>query len=78
MPRQREITDGFRAVLQELIVHFREKEFGGRVFSCTTGSAPSAPEVLAWLGEALGFPVVNGYGSTECGVTLLNNKVVHK
>ncbi len=59
-------------------MQFRERELGGRVFSCTTGSAPSAPEVLAWLGEVLGFPVVNGYGSTECGVTLLNNKVVHK
>ena len=59
-------------------MQFRERELGGRVFSCTTGSAPSAPEVLAWLSEVMGFPVVVGYGSTECGVTLLNNKVVPK
>ena len=57
---QHHVIGMLRAVLQELIVQFREKEFGGRVFSCTTGSAPSAPEVLAWLGEALGFPIVNG------------------
>ena len=65
-------------MLQELILQFRERELGGRLFSYTTGAAPSAPEVLAWLSEVLGFPVVNGYGSTECGVTLLNNKIVHK
>ncbi len=66
------------AVLQDLIVHFREKELGGRVFSCTTGSAPSAKEVLAWLDEVMSFPILNGYGSTECGVTILNNKIVPK
>ena len=48
------------------------------MFSCTTGSAPSAPEVLKWLEDVMGFPAVNGYGSTECGVTVLNNKIVAK
>ena len=48
------------------------------MFSCTTGSAPSAAEVLRWLDDVMGFPALNGYGSTECGVTILNNKVVAK
>ena len=65
-------------LLQELLEHFRERELGGRVFSCTTGSAPSAAEVLRWLDDVMGFPALNGYGSTECGVTILNNKVVSK
>ena len=65
-------------LLQELLEHFREKELGGRVFSCTTGSAPTAAEVLRWLDDVMGFPALNGYGSTECGVTILNNKVVAK
>ena len=64
--------------MQELIIQFREQELGGRVFSCTTGSAPSTQEVLKWLEEVMGFPTVNGYGSTECGVTILNNKIVAK
>lgn len=59
-------------------MRFREQELGGRIFSCTTGSAPSAPEVLTWLSEVMGFPTLNGYGSTESGVSLLNNKVVAK
>ena len=66
------------ALLQELLERFRERELGGRVFSCTTGSAPSAAEVLLWLDDVMGFPALNGYGSTECGVTILNNKVVAK
>ena len=66
------------ALLQALLERFRERELGGRVFSCTTGSAPSAAEVLRWLDDVMGFPALNGYGSTECGVTILNNKVVAK
>ena len=65
-------------VLQELIMHFRERVLGGRVFSCTTGSAPSAPEMLAWQGEVMGYPVRVGYGSTESGVSLLDGKIVAK
>ena len=64
--------------MQELLEHFRERELGGRVFSCTTGSAPTAAEVLRWLDDVMGFPALNGYGSTECGITILNNKVVAK
>ncbi len=50
-----------------MIENFREKELGGRVFSCMTGSAPTAPEVVDFLRDALIVPIYEGYGSTECG-----------
>ena len=55
------------ACAQAVIENFREKELGGRVFSCMTGSAPTAPEVVDFLRDALIVPIYEGYGSTECG-----------
>ena len=54
-------------MLQAVIEHFREKELGGRVQFCLTGSAPTAPEVVDFLRDALIVPIYEGYGSTECG-----------
>ena len=61
--------------LQDLIRHFRDVELGGRVMSATTGSAPSAPDVMMWLEEMLGTKIVDGYGSTEAGMMLLDGKL---
>ncbi len=61
--------------LQDLIRHFREVELGGRVFSASYGSAPTSPDVIAWFTEVLGFPPVNGFGSTEGGMIMLDNKI---
>ena len=55
------------ACAQAVIENFREKELGGRVFSCMTGSAPTAHEVVDFLRDALIVPIYEGYGSTECG-----------
>lgn len=63
---------------QELIKKFREEDLGGRMFSGTFGSAPASPEVIQWLEEVLGFPPINGYGSTEGGMIMLDNKIQHK
>ena len=54
-------------LLQAVIENFREQELGGRVFTCMTGSAPTAPEVVDFLRDALIVPIYEGYGSTECG-----------
>ena len=54
-------------MLQAVIENFREKELGGRLFTCMTGSAPTAPEVVDFLRDALIVPIYEGYGSTECG-----------
>lgn len=64
--------------MQDLVKHFRDVELGGRMFSGTFGSAPASPEVIEWLSEVLGFPPVNGYGSTEGGMIMLDNKIQHK
>lgn len=32
-----------------------------------TGSAPTAPEVVDFLRDAMIVPIYEGYGSTECG-----------
>lgn len=61
--------------VQDLVKRFREFELGGRLFSGTFGSAPAAPDVIQWLEEVLGFPPVNGYGSTEGGMIMLDNKI---
>ncbi len=66
------------AFAQDLIKHFRDVELGGRMLSGTFGSAPASPEVIEWLSEVLGFPPVNGYGSTEGGMIMLDNKIQHK
>ena len=54
-------------LLQEALEAFREREMGGRLFSCTTGGAPIAPEVLDFLQDVLIAPVLSLYGNTECG-----------
>ena len=54
-------------LLQAVLEDFVEKELGGRVLTCMTGSAPTAPEVIDFLRDALVVPILEGYGSTEAG-----------
>ena len=61
--------------VQGLIRRFREEVRGGRILSATTGSAPSAPDILRWLEEVLGFPIINAYGSTEGGMITMDSKM---
>ena len=61
------VRDSVSVCAQAVIENFREKELGGRVFNCMTGSAPTAPEVADFLRDALIVPIYEGYGSTECG-----------
>ncbi len=53
---------------QDLVEHFRQVDCGGRVLTAMTGSAPTAPEVVDFLRDALLIPITEGYGST--GVAL--------
>lgn len=54
-------------LLQAVLEDFVEKELGGRVLTCMTGSAPTAPEVIDFLRDTLVAPILEGYGSTEAG-----------
>ena len=53
--------------MQAIMESFRDEEMGGRVYACMVGSAPSAPEVVTFLREALGAPILESFGSTETG-----------
>ena len=50
----------------------RENLLGGRQFSAMTGSAPISPELRAWVEDFLDIHLINGYGSTEDGVVLVD------
>ena len=52
------------ACMQELVEHFREGDCGGRVLTALTASAPTAPEVVDFLRDALLVPIYEAYGST--------------
>ena len=62
-----ECTEGGKRGLQEVTRRFREAELGGRLVYSLTGSSPIAPEVLAFLRDALQAPMYEAYGSTEAG-----------
>ena len=48
---------------------------GGRQFSAMTGSAPISPELRAWVEEFTDIHLINGYGSTEDGVVLVDDQI---
>jgi fatty acid CoA ligase FadD9 len=64
------------AVELEVMAEQRENLIGGRQFSAMTGSAPISPELRAWVEEFIDIHLVNGYGSTEDGVVLVDDKVL--
>lgn len=53
----------------------REELFGGRVIVASSGSAPLANDTKKFLEETLDTPVVDGYGSTEAGVIMLDGYI---
>jgi fatty acid CoA ligase FadD9 len=59
----------------QVMASAREKLLGGRQFSAMTGSAPISPELRAWAEDLLDIHLVNGYGSTEDGVVLVDGQL---
>jgi fatty acid CoA ligase FadD9 len=78
---QREVdrrrSDGAdRAALEaEVMADQRRDVVGGRYILAVTGSAPTRPEMKEWIGSYLDLDLVEGYGSTEQGVTIFNGQV---
>ena len=62
-------------VEQQVMAEQREKLIGGRQFSALTGSAPISPELFAWVEEFLDIPLIEGYGSTEDGIVLVDDQI---
>ena len=57
----------------EVMADLRVNLIGGRQFSAMTGSAPISPELRSWVEEFIDIHLINGYGSTEDGVILVDD-----
>ncbi|XP_072883824.1 LOW QUALITY PROTEIN: long-chain-fatty-acid--CoA ligase 5 [Hemitrygon akajei] len=67
--KQAEISRGIirnDSVWDKLIFSKVQANIGGRVRIIVTGAAPISPTVLTFLRAALGCPIFEGYGQTEC------------
>lgn len=53
----------------------RRRLLGGRIAMATTGSAPLAPELKQFIERLLGFPLIDGYGTTETGMIAVNGVI---
>jgi fatty acid CoA ligase FadD9 len=70
-------TSADRAAVElEVMAEHRENLIGGRHFSAMTGSAPISPELRAWVEEFLDIHLINGYGSTEDGMVLVDDQIL--
>ncbi|MGH3642840.1 MAG: carboxylic acid reductase [Mycobacterium sp.] len=68
--------DADRAAVElQVMAEQRDNLIGGRQFSAMTGSAPISPELRAWAEEFIDIHLINGYGSTEDGVVLVDDKL---
>jgi len=56
------------AVESEVMVEQRQCLLGGRYIFAMTGSAPTSPELKAWVESLLEMHLTDGYGSTEAGM----------
>ncbi|MET0453542.1 MAG: AMP-binding protein, partial [Mycobacterium sp.] len=63
------------AVEARVMAEQRENLLGGRQFSALTGSAPISPELREWVEEFIDIHLINGYGSTEDGVVLVDGQI---
>src|SRR5579875_4184468 len=53
----------------------RQNLLGGRFIFAMTGSAPISPELRAWVESLVGIHLLDGYGSTEAGMVLVDGEV---
>jgi fatty acid CoA ligase FadD9 len=63
------------AVEAEVKADMRQHLLGGRVLSAMCGSAPLSAELRAFMESLLGTHLTDGYGSTEAGVVLADNRI---
>ena len=63
------------AVESEVLVEQRQYLLGGRCIFAMTGSAPTSPELKAWVESLLEMHLTDGYGSTEAGMVSFDGEV---
>ena len=59
----------------EVMDEQRQYQLGGRFIFAMTGSAPTSPELRAWVEDLLDMHLLDGYGSTEAGMVLFDGEV---
>jgi fatty acid CoA ligase FadD9 len=59
----------------EDLAELRKTFLGGRMVWAATGSAPLSAETAAFITAGLGFPLVDGFGSTEAGAIMVDGVV---
>ncbi|EFV11917.1 carboxylic acid reductase [Segniliparus rugosus] len=59
------------------VAELRERVLGGRLLVAVCGSAPLSPEMRAFMEEVLGFPLLDGYGSTEA-LGVMRNGIIQR
>lgn len=70
---QRQVNQG--ADDAEVLSELRQHLLGGRFIFAMTGSAPTSPELKAWVESLLEMHLLDGYGSTEAGMVLFDGEV---
>ncbi|OMC39294.1 carboxylic acid reductase [Mycobacterium sp. IS-1264] len=70
---QRQVDRG--ADEAEVMEDLRQHLLGGRFIFAMTGSAPTSPELKAWVEDLLEMHLLDGYGSTEAGMVLFDGEV---
>jgi fatty acid CoA ligase FadD9 len=64
-----------QVVEAQVLVELRQELLGGRFIFAMTGSAPTSPELRNWVESLLEIHLVDGYGSTEAGMVLLDGEI---
>jgi fatty acid CoA ligase FadD9 len=59
----------------QVLTELRQELLGGRFIFAMTGSAPTSPELRSWVESLLEIHLVDGYGSTEAGMVLLDGEI---
>ena len=59
----------------QVLTEQRQELLGGRFIFAMTGSAPTSPELRKWVESMLQIHLVDGYGSTEAGMVLLDGEI---
>jgi fatty acid CoA ligase FadD9 len=73
--RRLSVSPDRKAVEAEVLNEQRQYSLGGRYIFAMTGSAPTSPELKAWIESLLEMHLTDGYGSTEAGMVLLDGEV---
>ncbi|OBF75019.1 oxidoreductase [Mycobacterium sp. 852002-51613_SCH5001154] len=74
---ERRLSEGGdrEAVAAQVLAEQRQYLLGGRFIFAMTGSAPTSPELRAWVESLLEMHLMDGYGSTEAGMVLFDGEI---